>query len=407
MKRFIPVVLMTLLALASPWRATAQTNGYTVTDLGLISGATSSSALSVNDSGSVVGFSSVPLTSRTSTTKGWLWTPVAPNATTGSLRTLAPLTGTGLTRSLLYDVRNDGLVVGVSLGDSGFSGLATFWRPSTGYVPEDFNSLPRDLANVPSLAKWSFIFARFVSEPRPAEPVLDPATGLPVLDPATGEVYVAGRGSYLNPDGTLVDSVIVWRINAAGTIVGVVELSRCFGTTGMNNRAQVAGYWNTPYGQDRPFLAFLNDGLTGNYQGLGTLGGRQSYAYGINDNGTVVGESQNLAGAYLGFIWTPESPNGTQGMMVALGTLGGTVSRAKGINSLNQIVGYSYLKGDRTLHACLWQNGATTPTDLNSLKTAGATGLELLEAYRINNQGGIIGKYATTKGNRAFLLTPR
>ena len=92
--------------------------------------------------------------------------------------------------------------------------------------------------------------------------------------------------------------------------------------------------------------------------------------------------------------------------MAPLGTLGGTTSSARGINNLNQIVGDSYLKGDRTRHACLWQNGAATPTDLNSLKTAGATSLELLNAYGINNKGGIIGRFYS-KSYRAFLLTPR
>ncbi len=184
----------------------------------------------------------------------------------------------------------------------------------------------------------------------------------------------------------------------------MVELIRCDGLGGMNNRAQVAGYWNTPYGQDRPVQAFLNDGLTGSYQFLGTLGGRQSYAYGLNDNGTVVGQSQNLAGANVGFIWTPTTPNGTVGPMVALGTLGGTSSRANGINDANQIVGNAYLKGDRTKHACLWWNGGMW--DLNNLKSSGATGLELLDATEINSKGAIIGGF-NSNGGRAFLLTPR
>lgn len=413
MNRLLGGLLMTVVALAPLRPAAAQTAGYTVTDLGLIPGATSSSALSVSDNGAVVGSSSVPLTNRTSTTKGWLWTPDALNPTTGSLRTLAPLTGTGLTRSLLDDVRNDGMVVGVSLGDSGYSGLATYWLPSTGYAPVDFNTLPRDLTNVPSPDKLTFVSARLVSEPRPAF-VLDPATGQPVLDPTTnepvpdpraGEYCVAGQGSYLNPDGTRVNRVIVWRINAAGTIVGVVELIRSFGTTGLNNRAQLAGYWNTPYGYDRPFQAFLNDGLTGSYQFLGTLGGRQSYAYGINDNGTVVGQAVNLAGAYLGFIWTPYTPNGTDGAMVALGTLGGTRSCANGINDQNQTVGNANLKGNRTQHACLWWNGGMW--DLNNLKSSGATGLELLDAKEINSKGAIIGRFNSSQVGRAFLLTPR
>ena len=37
---------------------------------------------------------------------------------------------------------------------------------------------------------------------------------------------------------------------------------------------------------------------------LGTLGGESSYAYDINDNGIVVGESQTSDGTYRGFRWT-------------------------------------------------------------------------------------------------------
>ena len=60
------------------------------------------------------------------------------------------------------------------------------------------------------------------------------------------------------------------------------------------------------------------------------------YAYGINDAGQVVGESDTAAGAHHAFI---TGPNGVG--MTDLGTLGGDYSLAYGINDAGQVVGES------------------------------------------------------------------
>jgi probable HAF family extracellular repeat protein len=266
-------------------------------------------------------------------------------------------------------------------------------------MPREFNSLPRD----PSLTGWSFSYAGFVSDP------------VDVDGAGPGEIYeiyVAGSGKQETPGEATFAGGIVWRIagnsiaGGRGTIVGVTKLSGYDGGEWgeMNSRGQVTDGAETEAGSG-VFQAFLWDGISGSGTRLGTLGGTNSFSNGINDYGTVVGSSSIVEGGSRGFVWSPAVPNGGSGTMVALSTLGGTRSWANGINNWNQIVGGAYLKGDRTRHACLWQNGAIQ--NLNSLKVAGATGLELLDAYRINNRGGIIGRFSTSKGYRACLLTPR
>src|SRR5688572_17752089 len=65
---------------------------------------------------------------------------------------------------------------------------------------------------------------------------------------------------------------------------------------------------------------------------LGTLG-TNSFAMGINASGQVVGMSNLSSGARRAFLWT------AAGGMVNLGTLGGSESEATGINRLGTIIG--------------------------------------------------------------------
>ncbi len=88
---------------------------------------------------------------------------------------------------------------------------------------------------------------------------------------------------------------------------------------------------------------------------LGTLGGRHSKAYGINDVGQVVGYSANAAGETHAFLWDPATEQ-----MVDLGTLGGDRSYANCINDGGQIAGLTVTAaGD--YHACTWLAGEHPP----------------------------------------------
>jgi len=70
---------------------------------------------------------------------------------------------------------------------------------------------------------------------------------------------------------------------------------------------------------------------------LGTLGGTNSCARGINNSGQVVGNANTSDGNVRAFRTAPNQP--INPATDDLGTLGGPASRAYGINNSGQVVG--------------------------------------------------------------------
>lgn len=122
---------------------------------------------------------------------------------------------------------------------------------------------------------------------------------------------------------------------------------------GINNQGQVVGRDGT--GSDPSFNdkgqvvggsnghAFLYS--NGEKQDLGTLGGPSSTAYGINDNGQVVGQADISSQTSHAFFWDPNNGMkdlGTLDSYNGPGTFNGFVgSYARSINNRGQIVGAS------------------------------------------------------------------
>jgi probable HAF family extracellular repeat protein len=156
----------------------------------------------------------------------------------------------------------------------------------------------------------------------------------------------------------------------------------------INASGQVVGYTYQPgITAENPFL--YSNGTT---QILNVSGAFQM----INANGQAVG------GQYLSdTVWNAISySNGT---ITDLGTLGGSNSWAYGINSAGQIVGDADTASGAD-HAFLYSNG--TMTDLNSLIDPNS-GWTLETASAINDSGQIVGWGINASGQTdAFLLTP-
>jgi len=115
---------------------------------------------------------------------------------------------------------------------------------------------------------------------------------------------------------------------------------------------------------------------------LGTLGGANSYAHGINSLGEVVGWSDTSNNLSHAFLWS-------NGRINDLGTFGGQNSGAFAINDSGQIVGFAGTTNNAP-HAFLFSNSIMA--DINP------SGAPYSRANGINQAGDICGEYVAAGG---------
>ena len=181
---------------------------------------------------------------------------------------------------------------------------------------------------------------------------------------------------------------VVWK---HGEIIDLGTFGGAFSIAGgINVHDQVVGQAQNAvpdsfslFGVGTQTRAFLwQDGVM---RDLGTLGGPDALAFGVNDYGQIVGYS------YLNSTPNPDTGIPTlhpflwkDGQMHDLGTLGGTIGISNSLNNRGQVVGQMNLTGDVTTHPFLWDDG--TLTDLGTL--GGNNGL----GNWINDSGEIVGR---------------
>ena len=139
------------------------------------------------------------------------------------------------------------------------------------------------------------------------------------------------------------------------------------------------------------YEAFTWDPASGRIHPLPPLkGDAVSEAQDINERGDVVG----VSGACGPVLSLPISNHAVlwrhgDSKPIDLGNLGGTIANtAYGVNDRDQVTGLSALRGNKTAHAFLWQNGKMT--DLGTLP-----GDNLSSAAYANNAGQVLAESGT------------
>jgi probable HAF family extracellular repeat protein len=174
----------------------------------------------------------------------------------------------------------------------------------------------------------------------------------------------------------------------------------CTVAYGLNNRGQVVGQSN--HADDlaqHPFVWDSSDGMIELPTGSGIYG----TAGAINDAGKIVGEADAPDGQPSAMLW---EKRGRKWQATYLGSLNtGDCATGASVNASRQVVGYSGPNGCVTVLPFLWVDGGPM-VDLNTLVSS-TSGLRLYEADQINDRGEILAQgLDASLNNHAVLLIP-
>lgn len=206
-----------------------------------------------------------------------------------------------------------------------------------------------------------------------------------------------------------VQHTFVWR---DGTITDLGALGPHPGDNSswpasVNTRGDIAGVSDTgamdPLGYEEANAVLWKDGRITN---LGTFGGTESLAFGLNDRDQVVGAAANTVSdpvSMFGFATQTRAFLWQNGAMQDLGTLGGPDAAAFFINDAGQVAGNAYTNstanpatGSPTTHPFLWRNG-----HMKDLGTLGGTLATTGSWNALNDRGEVVGQ-SNLAGDQIF-----
>jgi probable HAF family extracellular repeat protein len=384
------------------WRPTLDPNATGPIDLGSLGGGTSEPR-AINAAGQIVGTSRQIVGVELPVWRPFIWTPTTGMVDMGTLF-FQPGNSLGDSGSAV-DINDAGQAVGFSLvGSASPERHAFLWTQSGGMVDlgtlMDSSSTARAVNANGQVVGSSFTFADQVIRSRAFS--WTQAGGMVALPTLGGSFNSA---SAVSDNGLVVGSsstpnnlhhAVLW--TPSGELVDLGVLGGIgTGATAVNDSGMVIGdnfrVFALPEIPGAPIIEFPRGFVWTEASGmvdLGTLGGNFTLPRALNQNGVVVGQSQNSAQNYHAFVWTPGDG------MVDLGTLGGNDSAALAVNASGHVVGWSHV-ADGSTHAFLW-TAATGMIDLGTLDGS------FSEAVAINDHCQIVGSSRTPKGDRHLVL---
>ncbi len=220
------------------------------------------------------------------------------------------------------------------------------------------------------------------------------ASETPVHDPSNANGFPCGPGSFIYHGFEMQNGVAV----DLGALPPADE--NCSNAGWINARGEIAG--NSETAEVDPLLGVKEVRAVlwknGQIMDLGTLGGNESVATAVNDNGQVVGFALNTVPDPFSFAFGPTETRAflwQKGAMQDLGTLGGPDALPFAINQRGQVAGVSYTNstvnlttGMPTADPFLWDHGRMI--DIGTLGgTLGGPGAQ--GNIAINNRGQVIG----------------
>ncbi|MBB5873536.1 putative HAF family extracellular repeat protein [Allocatelliglobosispora scoriae] len=344
------LVAAALPVLAASPAAAAFPSRYTITDLGTLGTASfaQSTALGINNAGTVVGVTSV----------GSGYASHAFRWASGVMTDLG--TNPGGDSSYATSINDTGTVAGVSDRQSGGYGYPVRWSAS-GAITD----LGGPVVNRLGVANGINASGQIAGGQRPAD-----SSGSPVA-----MVY--------NPDGSSV--LLGSPPESLGAATGINALGHAVGSPGF--------LWH--------------DGVLESLPGLRYYSGDLVTATAINVRDQIVGAAPIGDYATHATLW-PGADLAQTPVATDIGTIDGIAySTAKAINASGQVVGTvdPMCQPCPAPRAWVWQAGSTI-TALDTLIPAG-TGWTLQQANGINDRGQIVGRGLVNGKYHAYLLTPR